>query len=89
MGQPGRYPGRLLGGQEIVRGICLDFDRPLEGVFELVEVVSVPAGDQIGTVVGKCARQHRAVATQVDEVPGRLGQILGRIGRDGHRVRVY
>ena len=67
MKQTGRYPGGLLQRQETVRGIRLDFDRPLERVLKLVEVMGVPVGDQIRAVVGERSRQHRSAFAHIDE----------------------
>ena len=71
MEQSGRNPGGLLRRQEIMRGVSFDFDRPLERVLKLVEVMGVPVGDQVGPVVGESSRQHGSTPAHIDDAVGR------------------
>jgi ubiquinone/menaquinone biosynthesis C-methylase UbiE len=90
VGETRRDPGCLLWGKEVVGGLRLHLDGALEGVLQLMEIVGMPARDQVGAVVDIRPRGHLGLAPHVDEpLVGRSGQIVGQIGSDGHGRTLY
>ena len=83
---PCGYPGRLLRGQQAMRGCGLDLDCPVKGVLDLVQIMGMPCGDQLLALVEEASGRRPASSTHVHESRlGRQCQIFDRLCRDGHR----
>ena len=90
--QPRRDPGRLLGWQQIVRGVGLDLDDAVQRVLDLMHLVGVPPGDQPVALVEITAAERPPTAAELDDPAGgfgRCGQKSVRWRRDGHEDRRY
>jgi hypothetical protein len=59
----GGNPDSLLGRQQVAAGRCFDLGHSLEGVFELVKIMAVPASDEL------CTNLEGVVPARADEVP--------------------
>ena len=66
MGQPGRDPGRLLRREQVVGSRGLELGHSLEGVFDLVQVVAMPACDEVAAFVQEGPRPDRRPTSPVD-----------------------
>ena len=85
MRSAGRDPHCLMWRQQQVGVGRLDFGDAFECVFDLMQIVHVPEGDEVFALVEVCARTHGGVAPHLDVLGrGRAKRILGRTRRDGH-----
>ena len=86
---PGRYPERLAGRQEVPGRGGFDLRDALEGVLELVELVAVPPGhDFIAELERVGARPHAGARDRLVPGIGRCGQGIDRPCRDSHAARL-
>ena len=69
MREPGRDPYRLLRRKQIVRAVGLDLRDPLERVLDLVQVVGVPAGDEVAAVVRRTCPRAPASPPRMSTMP--------------------
>ncbi len=86
MGQPSGDPHCLLRWQEVVGSFCLHFDHSGKCVFDLVQIMGVPACGHVATgIEGVGPRSNGRPSSDVyPPAGGRQGQILGRTRRDRH-----
>ena len=92
MFQAGRDPRGLLRGEQIVRGVGLDLDDTVQGVFDLMHLMEVPAGDQRIALIEVTTAERMSTLAQCDQSAGRSGrfsQVLVRKCRDGHEDPRY
>ena len=89
---PGGDPCRLVRRQEVGAVGRVDLDRAVDRVFDLVEIVVVPAGGQPLALVHEAAARSRAPPSRRSTQPevGRSGRpmsmIIDRLCRDGHTL---
>ena len=68
VGAPGRDPCGLVRREQVRAVGRLHFDRAVDGILDLVEVVVVPAGRQPLSLVDQAAARRVAAVAQVDPV---------------------